>query len=222
MTDTIILHPKWTTDSELHFVESERKTVTGALDTLAVRFLRDDVVENAIAMTEHHDKFWPFHNPFVPHELVDTWSKVRDYFLFTQREYLKHKEFGIVLYPFDEGGTDDGLWTIANAPAASVTIADNSIEGTFVVGLNKRVLSNAAVFGPWATDEGFWAAVLAHEILHNLGHQHPYPDNCSFVREYENAVFRDGKWDRATEPGYTCAGSTGLALNGIARPNFRY
>lgn len=34
------------------------------------------------------------------------------------------------------------------------------------------------------TDTDYWAGVMVHEVLHNLGYNHPSPSNGSFIKEF--------------------------------------
>ena len=41
-------------------------------------------------------------------------------------------------------------------------------------------------------DEGYWAGVIAHEFLHNLGYDHPTGYASSFIKEYGNCIWMNG------------------------------
>lgn len=53
----------------------------------------------------------------------------------------------------------------------------------FRIALNSDDLgSNAQYFLKTNTD--YWAGVMVHEVLHNLGYNHPSPSNGSFIKEF--------------------------------------
>ena len=64
-------------------------------------------------------------------------------------------------------------------------------KGGFTVTLNTAHLGNSRL--SYGRSADYWAGVVCHEMLHNLGHHHP--ENVYdgiFMRAYENAVARNG------------------------------
>lgn len=62
-----------------------------------------------------------------------------------------------------------------------------SVTGSFDITLNTGLLGNAAYHA--GRDAAYWAGVITHEMLHNLGHEHPVNVyDGLFIRTYQNAV----------------------------------
>jgi hypothetical protein len=59
------------------------------------------------------------------------------------------------------------------------------------IALNSDFIGNASTFY-LARDAEYWAGVIAHEFLHNLGYTHPTGYKGSFIEEYGNCVWQDG------------------------------
>lgn len=61
------------------------------------------------------------------------------------------------------------------------------VRGTFRIKLNHYNLGSAS--HARGKDVNYWAGVIAHELLHNLGHTHPHGKyHQLFIREYQNAI----------------------------------
>ncbi len=62
------------------------------------------------------------------------------------------------------------------------------VEGAFDVTLNTALLGSSSFH--LGRCPHYWAGVIAHEMLHNLGHEHPVGVyNGTFIRAYERAVW---------------------------------
>lgn len=61
----------------------------------------------------------------------------------------------------------------------------------FYVALNSDYLDSPDKFAAGKNPD-FWAGVLAHQMLHNLGFEHTNPSAGSFIRQYEKCVRSDG------------------------------
>lgn len=59
------------------------------------------------------------------------------------------------------------------------------------VAINSDFLGNSTGYR-FGNDVNYWAGVLAHEFLHNLGYGHPTGYERSFIREYEVCLRNDG------------------------------
>ena len=80
-----------------------------------------------------------------------------------------------------------------------------TVSGDFRVRLNTRYLGGGGSY----SDPLFWAMLIAHEMLHNLGHRHV---NGNDLRDYSDrwqinlfarAVYCDGKYRTGTHvPGF--------------------
>jgi len=76
------------------------------------------------------------------------------------------------------------------------------IQGTFEITLNKAYLGERD-YSP-GRDADYWAGVIAHEMLHNLGHTHPKGVyDGVFIRDYQNAIRYNGNY----RPGLSLVGS---------------
>lgn len=73
--------------------------------------------------------------------------------------------------------------SVSGGPARHFT------RGTFAVTLNTALLGGNT---SWGRDPAYWAGTICHEMLHNLGHDHP-PNvyDGIFIRVYETAVWRN-------------------------------
>lgn len=75
-------------------------------------------------------------------------------------------------------------------------------EGSFEITLNKAYLGERDY--SLGRDEAYWAGVIAHEMLHNLGHTHPEGVyDGVFIRDYQNAIRHNGTY----RPGLSLVGS---------------
>lgn len=73
--------------------------------------------------------------------------------------------------------------SVGSAPARFFT------RGTFTVTLNTALLGANTSYG---RDPAYWAGTICHEMLHNLGHDHPVGVyDGIFIRVYETAVWRN-------------------------------
>src|SRR5262245_11828833 len=64
------------------------------------------------------------------------------------------------------------------------------VEGNFDVTLNTAILGTTRF--STAASPDYWAGAIAHEMLHNLGHQHPVSVyEGTYIRGYEKAVWYD-------------------------------
>lgn len=61
----------------------------------------------------------------------------------------------------------------------------------FHVALNSDFLGDGSDY-KYRNDVNYWAGVLAHEFLHNLGYDHPTGYPGSFIREYQYCITNDG------------------------------
>jgi hypothetical protein len=59
------------------------------------------------------------------------------------------------------------------------------------IGLNGKYLCNIDYY--LGNDASYWAGVIAHEFLHNLGYSHPTGYKGSFIEEYGFCLQTDGK-----------------------------
>lgn len=69
------------------------------------------------------------------------------------------------------------------------------VQGSFDIAINRYLLGNRDRFAYCGHDVNVWAGIIAHEMLHNLGHTHP-PGTYqrTFIREYENAIRFNGNY----------------------------
>lgn len=114
----------------------------------ARRSIVDNNYCNAIGMPQRNDWSWACMGYQLTH-------------------YLRRFTPRVQLYPYY---ARNNYW--ANAPVGVVrtldlTRATGRIQGEFVINVNRYWLGN----GPGA-DSAVWAGVLAHEMMHNLGHIH--------------------------------------------------
>ncbi len=80
-------------------------------------------------------------------------------------------------------------------------LPDHSGRHYFYVALNSDYLGPNASYR-YRNDRDYWAGVLAHEYLHNLGYDHPSGYSGSFVKEYQRCLAGNGAaWERAEEFG---------------------
>jgi hypothetical protein len=78
------------------------------------------------------------------------------------------------------------------------------VEGDFQVRLNTGLLGSSSFY--LGTCPHYWAGVIAHEMLHNLGHEHPANVyEGTFIRAYERAVWFDADPKR-TDSRPNCCG----------------
>ena len=61
----------------------------------------------------------------------------------------------------------------------------------FYIALNSDFMGPGSRY-QFAKDEEYWAGVIAHEFLHNLGYTHPTGYTGSFVKEYGQCVASNG------------------------------
>lgn len=95
---------------------------------------------------------------------------------------------------YDAGGSWTGRGSISSATAEYASVRGSQpkyyTQGKFVVTLNTALLGNGRLH--YGNSADYWAGAICHEMLHNLGHQHPVGVyNGQFMRAYENAVARN-------------------------------
>lgn len=110
----------------------------------------------------------------------------------------------IRLYPYYR---DDSSWGFARwVNRVMVKYVDNATverTGDFHVHLNTYHLGSAGN----GSDPYMWACVIAHEMLHNLGHAHDvddYGDNRQ-VNCFHRALYCNGNYRGQTVPSFMCA-----------------
>lgn len=77
------------------------------------------------------------------------------------------------------------------------------VSGEFKIHLNRYHIGRA---GDYSAHE-FWAGVIAHEMLHNLGHSHPKDDYDEFLQimSFQNAIRTNGTYKSgAKAPRFVC------------------
>ena len=57
----------------------------------------------------------------------------------------------------------------------------------FYIGLNSDFLGEESSY-TYANSSTYWAGVIAHEVLHNLGYTHPTGYAGSFINEFGNCL----------------------------------
>jgi hypothetical protein len=92
----------------------------------------------------------------------------------------------------------------ASARLGLVTARDpENIAGSFEMNINLRVIGG----GGERSDVTAWASVIAHEMLHNLGHKHEpgnYTDNRQ-INVFQHAVYHNGAYRNGLMcPGFAC------------------
>ena len=77
------------------------------------------------------------------------------------------------------------------------------IDGSFELALNGFHLSSDSEWQE--TDPKVWAVVIAHEMLHNLGHSHGARDNLKQMIAFERCLYYDGNYSlELTCPEFEC------------------
>ena len=111
----------------------------------------------------------------------------------------RHKNFPkINIHPYHK---QEDVW--ARAPLSTVTLTSTNggthftTKGEFEVKLNKWMLG-ASIKG--GKDSEFWASVLAHEMLHNLGHDHNlYNYNLWQINVFEKCLYWNGNYNSSMD-----------------------
>ena len=77
------------------------------------------------------------------------------------------------------------------------------LEGTFEIAINARHLASG---DDWRTTSArVWAVVIAHELLHNLGHHHTATDPLRQMIAFERCLYYDGNYSEQIDcPEFEC------------------
>jgi hypothetical protein len=70
-------------------------------------------------------------------------------------------------------------------------IWNGAAHNEFSIAINTDFLCNDEYF--LSKDADYWAGVIAHEMLHNLGFEHPTGYDGNFMTEFGNMVWKNGK-----------------------------
>lgn len=65
------------------------------------------------------------------------------------------------------------------------------IKNHFHIALNSDFIGQDSLY-PFATDTEYWAGIIGHEFLHNLGYDHPSGYKGSFIQEYGLCLTNNG------------------------------
>lgn len=104
---------------------------------------------------------------------------------------------------FKTADYDKEAWAWGQYNTVTVRFKDrntSSISGEFQVEVSLRHLGG----GGNQSDPRVWGSVIAHEMLHNLGHKHPLRDYRPVwqINVYQNAFYCRGKYNGQLVPGF--------------------
>jgi hypothetical protein len=97
---------------------------------------------------------------------------------------------------------DSPAWASANLGLVTAR-GKTSVSGEFVIQINLRRLGGGGDQG----DPVNWASVIAHEMLHNLGHKHEpnhYTDDRQ-INVFQHAIYWNGRYSKGDRvPPFFC------------------
>jgi hypothetical protein len=170
------------------------------LESLKKVFFRRDkqrIRDDAWARTEHDEQ--PVNGLITGDTRVQTFTAyVRKMFTSGTRIY--------VTKIFDAGNTVGLGW---------VNIVDyDAVPKKYFVGLNADYMTNSY---SWGLNYHYWASVLAHEMLHNLGYRHEGGYPGSLITEWGTAIHHDrsGNFD---DDGWINGRPDGFGLTTLPMP----
>lgn len=193
------------------FTQRQYEIIQRAMRAIAERMLDPRMCDNAI--NQKKDWHYAVHNV----EGSGAWKGSKEQFLNwfknVQLPVLREKGFPrLQLLP--EFAKDSGwaAWapvgtmkTYFESPKDGFSLRPfASVTGTFEVTLNTSLIGDPGY--SLGSDSDYWAGVICHEMLHNLGHEHAKGDYDSvFIRRYQNAVRFSGKY--VYDPAFGLAGN---------------
>lgn len=164
---------EWTDDY------NRRNIIHEAMWIINRRFLDiENVAQNVLDVASNgyafQDSAWSNLKPHYPD--LSLGDQLLWYQLLTIRNWMSppDPQPGPKLYILSASGDQNAFgW----APYDTVTVSGDGdqyqVTGDFKIELNFKILGG----GGLNSDPWFWASIIAHEMLHNLGHQHPEPVN---------------------------------------------
>lgn len=197
---------------ERGFYHMQLPIIKSALGVVAARFLDPRMFRNA----KQHYRRWYMgnHLGFYNSAHFEAW------FTRTQIAVLQQRGFPpIRVRPrYDSRRNSNGSYWAGRAAVGIVNTYWNTssgwyvplTSGTFDITLNSYLVGNSRVLSSFGANVNYWAGVIAHEMLHNLGHTHPNGVyDQVFIREYENALIYNGRYSRGRSrscPSHVCCG----------------
>ena len=188
----------------LHGIDHDRwgrrGIVEKAVDIFAARFARQSVLDNAYAMSERYcinSNYWNRCN--MVYYSDSSYFDLLAYQIRVLRIAVPFPEVHIHSYYQRDnswGKAEVGLVRVMNSRGIDV-------RGKFKIFLNNYHLGGNGN----GSDSEIWAKIIAHEILHNLGHCHgknSYPPNLQIVA-FEDALYYNGNcWWNSYRPHFGC------------------
>lgn len=184
----------------------EHAILRQSLGVLHARFMNWQVIRNSYQVSGRayyiHDPYWEAcnvvrHPTYGPRELL--WYQMETLCLPPSAQ--EDEDEGppmpeIHLYPYNKDSSEVGFARWANRVLVKY-VGDRKVQrtGDFRVHLNTFHLGRRV--GDHGDDPAYWACVMAHEMLHNLGHAHDvgdYGDNRQ-VNCFHRAVYFNGTYN---------------------------
>jgi hypothetical protein len=209
----ITTHNGWKIDSG--FGIPETKLLTQSLAKFYERFVRYSRVRGAagkqgVMLCEG----FPY-DDFLDYRTQNKWES---YMIVQVNRIVLACITGKYIEPFPKitirRGYEKGNW-VARAQCSTMRVHNNShrkdkscFDGQFVITVNDYYLNNRNE-GQHYSDVGYWAGTIAHELLHNLGHNHPVPGDASYANYHlyqmvcmDSAIAQNWNYEYGTKPSY--------------------
>lgn len=183
--------------------------IRGAFDVLNQRMFNGQVAQNLNSLRDQwevvvQDAAWQKSLSLPAEEQI---APVRDQLLMHQLDGLSALEVPVQIDHFNQdsdrwGEAYVGVVTCRRSAGGNVVL-----DGTFRLSLNAHFMGNRELWQ--GTDPKVWAVVIAHELLHNLGHMHNDRAALTQMIAFERCLYYDGNYTLDLVcPEYECGAKT--------------
>ncbi len=179
------------------FSDLERDLLTRAMSVFNQRFLQKRVLQCA-NKTATHSQIKESYFPLLSNG--DFWQPAKkqggllNAQLFAMNAQLDRQgqkfmpDFDLMAYNDEKDGAVAFVYNNHH-----VVVEDDFMTGTFEIHLNQHFLGTGGQY----SDPVYYAGVIVHELLHNLGHLHPKGDYRDYLQmiAFEKCLRADGKFE---------------------------
>ena len=162
------------------FSDSERTIIKQSMKTFVERSMREAVI-NCVFSNSTKD---------LPESREKLKSQLLEALSYRKLDNLVYPGYAYVARFWDDQNTV-GLGYVDLFYDKSNALPGYNNRHYFHVALNSDHLGEDSPY-LHAKNAEYWAGVLAHEFLHNLGYVHPTGSSGSFVKEYGNCIWKNG------------------------------
>lgn len=179
------------------FTKADEALLTKAMTIFNQRFLQKRVLQCAYKTATHSDikeSYFPLlSNGDFWKTPKEQWGLLNAQLFHMNAQFDKRGEKflpNIVLKAYNDRDDDAVAYVHTDH---HVVVEDDEVKGEFEIFINQRYLGTPERF----SDPEYYAGVIMHELLHNLGHLHPKGDYRDYIQmiAFEKCFRADGKFE---------------------------